>query len=63
MNAKLKFDQFSLMISNNKNPFLHEHDSTNQQMNKNDETEKEKNPFPIWIKKADLWNTVHNIHV
>lgn len=62
MNAKLKFDQFSLVISNNKNPFLHEHDSTNQQKLWNwKRKESFSNPFSIWIKKADLWNTVHNI--
>lgn len=62
MNAKLKFDQFSLVISNNKNPFLHEHDSTNQQKLWNWKRKVSvSNPFSIWIKKADLWNTVHNI--
>lgn len=59
MNAKLKFDQFSLVIPTTKILFffLHEYnDLTNQQMNKmsNDETEKEKNPFPIHFQSRSL---------
>lgn len=57
MNAKLKFDQFSLVIPTTKIHFLHEYnDLTNQQMNKmsNDETEKEKNLFPINFQSRSL---------
>lgn len=64
MNAKLKFDQFSLVISNNKNPFVHEHDSTNQQMSKTMKPKNKRIRFQSIFdlnKKADLWNTVRNI--